>query len=166
MGLAADRSTVTGYFIKKVINFENVIGTGTTYSVVQYPWPIMRLSGLYLLYAEALNESEGPGTEVYNYINLVRQRAGLRSIESSWSTYSTNPTKYTTKDGLRSIIHQERLIELAFEGQRFWNFRRWKEAADVLNDPVQGWDGHQELAVAYYRPIQLINKTFGENDSF
>lgn len=166
MSIMADRSTVTGYFIKKVINFENVIGTGTTYSVVQYPWPIMRLSSLYLLYAEALNESAGPGPEVYNYINLVRQRAGLQSVESSWSNYSTNPTKYTTQDGLRSIIHQERLIELAFEGQRFWDLRRWKEASDMLNAPIQGWDGHQEFAVAYYKPITLFNQTFGEKDYF
>ena len=166
MAVTTDRSTVTGYFMKKVINFENVIGTGTTYSVVQYPWPIMRLSGLYLLYAEALNESAGPGPEVYKYINLVRQRAGLKSVESSWTNYSVNPTKYTTPDGLRDIIHQERLIELAFEGQRFWDLRRWKEADKVLNAPIKGWDGLQEFAVAYYRPITLFNQTFGSKDYF
>lgn len=166
MAVTTDRSTVTGYFIKKVINFENVISTGTTYSVVQYPWPIMRLSGLYLLYAEALNESEGPGDQVYNYINLVRQRAGLKSVESSWKNYSSNPTKYTNIDGLRSIIHQERLIELAFEGQRFWDLRRWKEAANTLNAPIKGWDGYQEASDAYYRPVLLFNQTFGEKDYF
>lgn len=164
--IQTDRSTVTGYFIKKIIHFENVVGTGTTYSVVQYPWPIMRLSSLYLLYAEALNESQGPGTEAYDYINRVRERAGLQSVESSWTNYSTNPTKYTTKEGLRSIIHQERLIELAFEGQRFWDLRRWKEASDVLNAPIQGWDGYQELPEAYYRPVTLFNQTFGEKDYF
>lgn len=161
-----DRSTVTGYYLKKVINFENVIGAGTAYSVVQYPWPIMRLSGLYLLYAEALNESAGPGPEVYNYINLVRQRAGLQSVESSWTNFSSNPTKYTNKDGLRNIIHQERLIELAFEGQRFWDLRRWKEASSVLNAPIRGWDGYQDLPAAYYRPVTLFNQTFGDKDYF
>ena len=164
--VAVDRSTVTGYFMKKVINFENVIGAATAYSTAQYPWPIMRLSGLYLMYAEALNESAGPGPEVYNYINLVRQRAGLKSVESSWTNYSSNPTKYTTQDGLRSIIHQERLIELVFEGQRFWDLRRWKEATTVLNAPIKGWDGNQEVAEAYYRPILLFNQTFGEKEYF
>ena len=161
-----DRSTVTGYFIKKLIHFENVVGSGTTYSVTGYPWPLMRLSDLYLLYAEALNESGGPGTEVYEYINHVRQRAGLPTVEFAWDNYSTNPTKYTGQNGLRGIIHQERMIELAFEGQRFWDLRRWKEAAKVLNVPIQGWDGTQEMAAAYYRPVTIFNQKFGTKDYF
>ncbi len=161
-----DRSTVTGYFIKKLIHFENVVGSGTSYSVNNYPWPIMRLSDLYLLYAEALNESEGPGEQAYQYINLVRQRAGLPGVEAAWTDYSINPSKYTTQNGLRDIIHRERLIELAFEGQRFWDLRRWKEATSVLNGPVQGWDGFQETAAAYYRPVTLLNQKFGVKDYF
>ena len=164
--IQTDRSTVTGYFLKKVIHFENVVGAATAYSVAQYPWPIMRLSGLYLMYAEALNESAGPGPEVYFYTNLVRARAGLKSVESSWTNYSSNPTKYTTQDGFRSIVHQERLIELAFEGKRFWDLRRWKEASTVLNAPIKAWDGAQEVAESYYRPVLLFNQTFGEKDYF
>ena len=164
--ISSDRGTVSGYWMKKVTNFENVIGTTTSYSVVQYPWPIMRLGSLYLLYAEALNESQGPGPEVYFYTNLVRARAGLKSVESSWTNFSSNPTKYTTQDGFRSIVHQERLIELAFEGQRFWDLRRWNEAATVLNAPIQGWDSKQELVADYYRPVTLFNQTFGLKDYF
>lgn len=165
MCLQADRSTVTGYFLKKVTNFENVVSNNVL-SENAYPWPIIRLSGLYLLYAEALNESAGPGSEVYNYINLVRQRAGLNSVESSWGNYSTNSTKYTTQNGLRDIIHRERLIELAFEGQRYWDLRRWKEAAEVLNAPIKGWDGYQEFSANYYRPVTLFNQTFTSKDYF
>ena len=164
--MATDRSTVSGYFLKKLINFENVVGSGTSYSVNNYPWPMMRLSGLYLLYAEALNESAGPGPEVYTYLNLVRARAGLPSVESAWTNYSTNPSKYTTQNGLRDIIHQERLIELAFEGQRFWDLRRWKVATVVLNTPIQGWDSYQKNAADYYRPTILFNQTFGTKDYF
>jgi hypothetical protein len=162
----SDRSTVTGYYIKKLIHFENVLGSGTTYSVNQYPWPMIRLSDLYLLYAEALNESAGPGEEVYKYINLVRERAGLPTVEEAWSTYSVNPEKYKSQDGLREIIQQERLIELIFEGQRFWDLRRWKEAASILNSPVQGWDRSQESAIAYYRKVTLFDQTFGSKDYF
>ena len=68
-----DYGTITGYYLKKAVHYQNVIGpTGNDYSVTYYPWPIMRLAGLYLLYAEALNESEGPGAAVYNYVNMVR----------------------------------------------------------------------------------------------
>lgn len=163
---STDRGTVTGYFIKKLINFENQVGAGTTYSVNNYPWPIIRLSDLYLLYAEALNESEGPGAEAYKYVNLVRERAGLPTVETAWNDYSINPIKYTTQNGLRDIIHQERLIELAFEGQRFWDLRRWKEATKVLNAPIQGWDSFQDNAAAYYRPVVVFNQKFGLKDYF
>lgn len=162
----SDRSTVTGYFIKKLIHFENVVGSGTTYSVNQYPWPIIRLADLYLLYAEALNEAEGPGAEVYKYINFVRQRAGLPTVESAWTDYSINPEKYITVNGLRDIIHQERLIELVFEGQRFWDLRRWKLAANELNAPIKGWDGFQETVNNYYRPVVIFNQKFRTKDYF
>ena len=85
--------SVTGYFAKKLVHYQDVISQ-PGYTVISYPWTIMRLADLYLMYAEALNESAGPGTEVYKYINLVRDRAGLKSVESSWTNFSTNPTKY------------------------------------------------------------------------
>lgn len=165
--LSSDRKSVTGYFIKKLIHFETVVtndASGVT--VTTYPWPIIRLSDLYLLYAEALDESEGPVAEAYQYINLVRERAGLPTVESSWTNYSTSPAKYTTQDGLREIIQRERLIEFAFEGQRFWDLRRWKKAIQELNASIQGWDVSQETAAAYYRPVTLFEQKFGSKDYF
>lgn len=159
-------STVTGYFIKKLVHYQNVIGLVNAYSVTSYPWPMMRLSDLYLLYSEALNESTGPSAEVNNYIDLVRKRAGLETVESSWTNYSNNPAKFNTQDGMREIIHQERLIELAFESQRFWDLRRWKEAAKELNDPIMSWDLVQSIASAYYSPIVIFNQTFRTKDYF
>ncbi len=165
-GRQSDRSTVTGYFIKKLIHFENVVSQGTNYTVNNYPWPIIRLSDLYLLYAEALNESEGPGPEVHRYLNLVRQRAGLPTVEDAWDNYSNNPQKYTTQNGLRDIIHRERLIELAFEGHRFWDLRRWKESARVLNAPIKGWNAAEENPATYYVPVTLFDQKFGLKDYF
>ncbi|MDR2472844.1 MAG: RagB/SusD family nutrient uptake outer membrane protein [Tannerella sp.] len=162
----SDRSTVTGYYIKKLIHFENVIGSGTTYSVTNYPWPLIRLADLYLMYAEALNELNGPNAEALYYVNLVRERAGLATVEESWTKYSINPAKYTNKEGLRAIIHQERLNELSMEGHRFWDLRRWKEAISVLNNPVHGWDRQQSEAAAYFRKTMLFDQTFGIKDYF
>ena len=158
--------SVTGYFLKKLVHYQNVIGTKNDYSVTAYYFPIMRLAGLYLLYAEALNETEGPGPEVYRYVDLVRQRAGLPSIEDAWSEYSNNPGKYKSQTGMRAIIHTERLIELAFEGQRFWDLRRWKEAAEVYNNPIKSWDLMQPDAAAYYRPKVVFNGSFSLRDYF
>ena len=162
------RSTVTGFFIKKLIHFQNVIGPGLsqTYSATSYPWPIMRLADLYLLYAESLNEVDGPNEEAFKYIDLVRERAGLPTVEFAWANFSTNPSKIASKDGLRDIIQQERLIELAFEGHRFWDLRRWKTATDVMNSAIKGWDLQQTNPIAYYVPRVIINQTFGVKDYF
>lgn len=158
--------SVTGYFLKKLVHYQNVIGTGNSYSTNDYPFPIMRLAELYLLYAEALNEWQGPGPEVNKYVDLVRARAGLEPVATAWSNYSTNPGKPDSKTGMREIIHQERMIELAFEGKRFWDIRRWKTATDVMNTPIRSWDMKQINAKDYYRPTVVFNLTFGLKDYF
>jgi hypothetical protein len=156
----------TGYFSKKLVNWKYVIKDGMELTIEDYAWPEMRLSDLYLLYAEALNEVKGSGTEAYEYINKVRQRAGLKTVQESWTNYSLQPGKYQTKDGLRQIIQQERLIELALEGSRFWDLRRWKRSFEELNKPVMGWDVDQEAAAFYYRPRLRYQQTFKTRDYF
>lgn len=165
-GALTDRSTVTGYFVKKLVHYQNVIGSGTSYSVIPYPWTIMRLSDLYLLYSEALNEVNGPNEESYQYLNLIRARAGLESIEFSWDNFSNNPAKYRTRDGLREIIHQERMIELVFEGQRFWDLRRWKKASLQLNMPVVGFSVYEPHAREYYKPQTVFLQQFFMKEYF
>lgn len=149
----------TGYFMKKLINAETVTGTATTstYSGKRYSFPIIRMSGLYLLYAEALNEAKStPDEEVYKWIDKVRERAGLKGVVESWKK-STKPDKPSTQEGMREIIHQERLIELAFEGQRFYDLRRWKKALKYLNEPIQGWDYKGETTDTYYTVSTYMN---------
>ncbi len=150
----------TGYFIKKLVDWNQVTTTtGVTYK--DYPWPKIRLADLYLMYAEALNEAYGPANETaFQYIDRVRARAGLKGVKESWTTYAKNPGKFTTKEGFRDIIHRERLIELAFEGQRFWDLRRWKTAAVQLNEPITGWNMQGETTAAYYVIRTVFNQRF------
>ncbi len=149
----------SGYFIKKLTNWKSVFSTAT-FPMEKYPWPEIRLADLYLMYAEALNEESGSTGEVLNYVDRIRSRAGIPSVEDSWTNYSTNPDEYTTKDGMRSIIHQERLIELAFEGSRFWDLRRWKEANEELNKPIMGWSVREADAASYYQSKVLLRQSF------
>ena len=158
--------SATGYWIKKLVSLETAAAADGALTVETYPWPEMRLADLYLLYSEALNELNGPGAETYKWINIVRDRAGLKSVEESWTNFATDPTKYTTKTGLREIIQQERLIELAFEGQRFWDLRRWKKSHIVLNAPVRGWNLTQTDPVAYYKEQLLYSQSFKIRDYF
>lgn len=150
--------SVTGYTPKKLVNY-SFVSTQSQFSVERYPWPVMRLGDLYLLYAEALNET-GKSTEAISWLDKIRQRAGLQDVAQSWTSFSTNPSKYSSKDGLRNIIHQERLIEMAFEGSRFWDIRRWKEASGIMNAQVYGWDVSKAATVDYYRPIILYTQRF------
>jgi hypothetical protein len=116
-------------------------------------FPIIRLADLCLLYAEARNEFQGPDAEGYMYIDVVRERAGLEGVVESWSKYSKFSSKPLNKEGLREIIHQERLIELAMEGKRFWDLRRWKTADLELNQPVKGWNVTGSTTIDYYQVV-------------
>lgn len=148
---------LAGLSMKKLLNW-HFEWSSTTFQ--NYPWPEMRLADLYLLYAEALNEAEGAVPDVYTYVNMVRARAGLQSVQTSWTNFSNNPSKYTTKEGMRSIIQQERSIELCFEGQRYWDLLRWKTAATELNGNIMGWDTKQSDPNLYYRETTLFSRQF------
>lgn len=146
------RYSITGYFAKKYSHFEtSTTSTGIAY--VRLVFPVIRLADLYLLYAEARNEYMGPDAESYQYLDMVRERAGLKGVVESWANNSRYPDKPSSKEGLREIIHRERMIELAFEGKRFWDLRRWKVADQVLNQAVKGWNVTGSNAIDYYNVV-------------
>ncbi len=84
---------------------------------------IIRYAEILLTYAEAKNELSGPDAGVYDAIDQLRVRAGMPVI---------NRTKFNTQALLREAIRQERRIELALEGHRFRDIRRWKTAGAVM----------------------------------
>ncbi|WP_207534613.1 RagB/SusD family nutrient uptake outer membrane protein [Desertivirga arenae] len=156
------RVNVTGYWPTKLVHYQSAFGTEV--SQVPFRLPLIRLAGLYLLYAETINEVNGPTADAYKYIDKVRQRAALKGVEESWSLYSNNPGKATTKDGLRQIIQQERRIELCFEGGIGWDLRRWKTMQQVLSKPIQGWNIRESDPLGYYRQRTLLIPVFGLRD--
>jgi len=163
--------SATGYFCKKLAYYKNVIlpGDGADYQIVDYPWPAIRLADLYLLCSEALNEAYGPSPEAYQWIDLVRKRAGLEGVVDSYAKYAkaSLKTKPATKNGFRDIIQRERLIELANEGQRYWDIRRWKKAKETWNNqPIQGWDVMQKNTETYYRVRTIFTQKFTTKDYF
>ncbi|MBD1432898.1 RagB/SusD family nutrient uptake outer membrane protein [Sphingobacterium sp. DN00404] len=148
------RYSTTGYYIKKLSNYRSAYTGKDAYVGMRFDFPLFRLADLYLLHAEALNESlSSPDANVYHYIDLIRQRAGLSGVVDSWAQHSRFPQKPTTKEGMREIIHQERNIELAFEGQRFWDLRRWKKSIQYMNQPVRGWNIAGETPPEFYQVI-------------
>jgi hypothetical protein len=165
---ATDYYSVTGYWAKKLNNPLDETGDNAPDDwggENSMPYPIIRMADLYLLYAEALNEaSDAPPAEAYHFIDLVRERAGLEGVKESWQNYSTAPDKPLTKEGFRSIIHQERQIELSMEGPRFWDVRRWKEAEKLWNINVRTWNIYGETAEDFYKPIIVDKRVFTRKD--
>lgn len=162
----ANSHNLTGYTAKKLNHFRTTVVTGSTATAIYYAWPVMRLADVYLLCAEALNESGADKAQVLSYIDKVRTRAGLNGVEQSWSAHSTRPDKPNTLSGRREIIQRERTIELAFEGHGYWDLRRWKTAYDQLNKPVTGWYVYGGTNETYYVPVTLYRPLFRIKDYF
>ncbi len=127
--------TKTGYYMSK---FLGDFATGTAYSNQTHNFPIFRYADVLLMFAEAKNEVDGPGTgtdSVYTYLRAIRARAGILA--------GTVPDTYGLSEGLskpemRTIIRNDRRVEMAFEEQRFWDIRRWKIAEMIYNKPLHG----------------------------
>jgi starch-binding outer membrane protein, SusD/RagB family len=151
---------ITGYVLKKVCH-PNSEGDAFN-KLVTYPWPIIRLAELYLNYAEAYNEYYGPDQKVYDALNAVRTRSGVPTVEAAWENAAIAKThnKHKTAEGLREIIKQERRIELAFEGHRNFDVRRWKEADKYFNMPVTGWSVDGATTNTFYMVKNVGQRSF------
>lgn len=110
--------THTGYMLYKRFNREVSMKSPGVQSKFR-PSIIFRLADLYLLYAEAVNEVAPQDERVLSYLNEVRRRAGLSDIEE------LNPDIKGNQELQRLAIQRERRIELATEGQRYFDVRRW-----------------------------------------
>ncbi|WEK37861.1 MAG: RagB/SusD family nutrient uptake outer membrane protein [Candidatus Pseudobacter hemicellulosilyticus] len=123
-----DRITWTpapNYYVRKILAEEYNL---FTYSNYRYrPWVLFRITELYLNYAEALNEADGDITEIYGAVNKIRRRVNMPDLPAGLN-----------KTQLRDRIRRERRVELAFEGHRFWDVRRWKIAEFTDNVEVHG----------------------------
>ena len=131
-------ATPTGYYVRKYIP-EAILSsehTGTSKRL----WTILRYAEIMLNYAEALNEVQGPCTEVYNMLDKIRSRAGITGSVA-------NRSDLKTKDAMRNFIHKERTIELAFEEHRSWDVRRWNVAKEALARPIYGVDVASNSAI-------------------
>lgn len=130
----------------------------------------MRYADLLLMAAEAWNEAEEtPNEKVYDYLDQVRERAGLEGIKETYAKYASVQYKdYPShKSQMRDIIHRERQVELSCEGSYYWDTRRWKTAEKELNRIVQGWNVlNGETAEDYYIPTNIYNQQFTLRDYF
>lgn len=157
----------TGYWPKKLVSINSSFRDANSITWESYPFPDMRYADLLLMCAEALNESkDAPDAEVYKYIDMVRERAGLKGVVESWSKYSDQPDKPATKEGMRAIIQRERKIELACEGVYYWDSHRWKTAQTEQNRTIEGWNINASDVEGYYTPTVVYEQSFEYKNYF
>ena len=110
---------VTGYFMKKFLQEDN-----KTYeqSGSDAYWVELRYAEVLLNMAEAYANSNNI-SKAYEYLNKVRTRGNFLSPRDIGANL----------DAFMSHIETERMVELAFEGHRYWDLRRWKKAAATIH---------------------------------
>ncbi len=110
----------TPFGVLKYLDQPNALVPERFYS--ETDWIVFRLGEIYLNKAEAAF-ALGDEPTARAAINEIRKRAGMPEYQSA-----------ITKED----IHRERKIELAFEGNRYWDLRRWREAETALS---KAWHG-------------------------
>ena len=123
-------ASTTGYYLKKYCNPSTVIGA-TGANAFYHNWAVFRLAEMYLNLAEAMLNYTGSGYATSDglpmsaaaALNVVRTRAGQPNIEEGLSAAA-----------FKQKVENERFVELAFEGHRFYDVRRWKEAPQYLTN--------------------------------
>jgi SusD family. len=119
--------TATGYNWLKYISEDDVDNGDYWNGAIHFI--LIRYAEVLLTYAEAKIENDDIDQSVYDAINEVRQRPDV------------NMPLITTgksKEQLRTIVRRERRVELAFEGLRLMDIRRWKIAENVMSGVPEG----------------------------
>ncbi len=122
-------ATPTGYYLKKLLHGSTTFESGESNTSSFHHWITYRLAEFYLNYAECIYKVTGSPYIAYNghtaneMVNKTRIRAGMPEIPSN-----------LTNDEWWEKYERERMVELAFEGHRFWDLRRWKEGKKCLEN--------------------------------
>ena len=136
----AQNSNAIRKFLADGVSKNNSQGAG-------YSTPLLRLSDIYLSYAEALFESTGSytsdplgaGMTAEDAVNIVRSRAMMPNVQATLPFYENNPQvgscELASDPAFRILYRNERNVELAYEGVYWFDIRRWKRAH--LKDGVQ-----------------------------
>ena len=118
-----EKQTVTGYFIRKYLQENN---TEFDDKGSDQFWIEMRYAEVLLNLAEALAEQDYAKNQddALEALNEVRRRVDLPERTTQ---------EAPDKDSFMKLLRKERICELAFEGFRYWDLRRWRLACEVID---------------------------------
>jgi starch-binding outer membrane protein, SusD/RagB family len=149
-------ASTTGYYTRKFLD-KNV---DAQFFRGDQPWIMFRYAEVLLNYAEACLEL-GEESEARTSLNQVRTRAGMPEVPASLSGQA-----------LVDLYRYERKYELAFEGHRYFDIRRWLIAEQVMNTPAMGIDivaklnADKTTHTYQYKQVQVGPRAFNAKGYF
>lgn len=128
-GLPLTNATTTGYYLRKYVDNSISFEAGSTTAATHHNWILFRYAEVLLNYAEAMIHVNGNcdykdatyTMSAREALNAVRKRAGMPEVAAC------------SQDEFLTRVKHERRVEMAFEGQRFWDLRRWKNLDETKN---------------------------------
>ncbi len=173
----ANHYSRTGYTSRKFLNQEdNYYGWDWSRNRSKTV-PIVRYAEILMGYVEAMNEMEGSYTDeatgitvtrnvqdMVKYFNMIRYRAGMPGITEADAG---------NKERMKQLIIEERKIEFAFEGHRYYDLRRWGMAQEYIGAPIYGYnvDASTSERQRFYTPVildkeEIYRRTFNQKMYF
>ena len=139
----------TAYAFKKFM-VESIPPSGSSVKP-ENPWIFFRLAEFYLNYAEIMYEL-GNEEQAREYVNKVRARQSVNM-----------PPVTASGEKLRDKIRNERRVELAFEGHRFFDVRRWCIADETENRDLLAMNIQKQAdGTKTYEVTMLLKRSFLE----
>lgn len=128
-GLPLTNATTTGYYLRKYVDNSISFEAGSTTAATHHNWILFRYAEVLLNYAEAMIHVNGNcdfkdatyTMSAREALNAVRKRAGMPEVAAC------------SQDEFLTRVKHERRVEMAFEDQRFWDLRRWKNLDETKN---------------------------------
>lgn len=139
--------TVTGYYLRKLVDEDYDVNV----SAGSQPFTFLRYGEVLLNKAEALYRTPSRQGEAINAVNAIRKRVGL-------------PELNCTGDAVWNAIRHERKVELAYEGLRYWDLRRWEDATKDYPEGLNNYKLHgmkiEQAASGYkYSYVEIDDNT-------
>ena len=154
-------AATTGFFIKKYITpASNLFETWN--DSYQFIIPMMRLSDVYLMYAEAV--LQGYGTAQSSFTGSITAEAAFNKVRVRATNTPIGAAYTSDKQKFMNEIIRERAVELAFEGHRWYDLRRWmlidkaeyKDRTELLFD--RGAAATTPAGTSYFKPINMSER--------
>lgn len=155
-------ATPTGYYLKKLLIQSIDLSASSKKKTAIHSWATFRLAEFYLNYAEAIFRYTGSADDAGSFgmtareaVNMVRARSGVEMpplatglpADTFWKKYQN-----------------ERMVELAFEGHRFYDLRRWKEGDKLKSITEMKLTKNEDGSIRYERKV--VNRVWDEKMYF